>query len=444
MKRTGYVLLVVVSCSGWLVTGCRRPADDAEPGDPVVQPVPVRAAQATITTLRPSIGLIGTIVPIPERTREVSTQVAGQIERVAVTEGQSVQAGDVLIQVDARPVEARLAGARAAEQRAGATLAKLEHGPRPDEVEAARQTARQLAAVTDSLGAKLDALRPLHEKGDVSGVEFGEAQARFDAAEAESRAAEARLRLLEIGTRPEEIAEARAESAATQADVAAAELAVEFCTIRSSIGGVVVELSVRAGAYVAPADVLATVVDTSELFVQARLPSAQFSEVKRGAQADVWIMPDVNTALRGSVARLGSQANPDTGDVDILVSINNESGAWVPGLACRLRVWLPELSDALVIPVAAVADRDGTPVVTVIREDKAYEQPVRLGVNAGNLVQVLEGLKDGDWIATEGGYGLPEGCPVRVTSEESEAGLAAGRAAGERAAAARSDDSGDR
>jgi multidrug efflux pump subunit AcrA (membrane-fusion protein) len=420
MKRTGYVLLAVVFSSSWLVTGCRRPADEAEPDDPAVQPVPVRAAQARVTTLRPSIDLIGAIVPIPERTSEVSTQVAGQIERVAVIEGQSVQAGDVLIQVDPRPGEARLAGARATEQRAGATLAKLEHGPRPEEVEAARQTARQLAAVTQSLGAKLDALRSLHEKGDVSDVEFGQAQARFDAAEAESLAAEARLRLLEIGTRPEEIAEARAELAAAQADVAAAELEVEFCTIRSSIRGVVVQLSVRAGASVAPADVLATVVDTSELFVQARLPSAHFSEVKRGAHADVWIEPDVTTAMPGSVARLGSQANPDTGDVDILVSIHNDSGTWVPGLACRLRVWLPELGDALAIPVAAVADRDGTPVVTVIREGRAYEQPVRLGVNAGDLVQVIEGLNEGDWIATEGGYGLPEGCPVRVIPEESQ------------------------
>ncbi|HUU98077.1 MAG TPA: efflux RND transporter periplasmic adaptor subunit [Phycisphaerae bacterium] len=399
---------------------------EAEADDAPSQPVPVRAARATVTTLRPSSDLIGTVVLIPERTSVIAAQAEGRIAPISVVEGQSVEAGDVLIEVDLRPAEARLAGVRAAEQRAQATLAKLEHGPRTEEVEAARQDTLQLAAAARALEAKLDAMRALHEKGDLSDVEFGQAQARFDDAEAESRAAEARLRLLEAGPRAEEIAEARAELAVAEADVAAQELEVEFCTIRSPIDGVVIQLAARAGAYVTQSDVLAIVADTSELFVQARIPSTHFSQVKPGAPADVWTAPRADTALHGTVARLGPRANPDTGDVDVFVSIKNDGGQLVPELACRVRVWLPELGDVLAIPVAAVADRDGTPVVTVIRDGKAFEQPVTLGISTKDQIQAVGGLEAGDWVAIEGGYGLPEGCPVRFISEAAEGTTAPG------------------
>jgi multidrug efflux pump subunit AcrA (membrane-fusion protein) len=59
-------------------------------------------------------------------------------------------------------------------------------------------------------------------------------------------------------------------------------------------------------------------------------------------------------------------------------------------------------------------------VVTVIRDGRAYEQPVTLGVSTEEHVQVLGGLDAGDWVAIEGGYGLPEGCTVRLTPEAAD------------------------
>lgn len=69
------------------------------------------------------------------------------------------------------------------------------------------------------------------------------------------------------------------------------------------------------------------------------------------------------------------------------------------------------------LPVAAIADRDGTPVVTVIRDNKAHETEVALGVQTRERVQVTKGLSPGDLVAVQGGYGLPEGCPCSVMVE---------------------------
>lgn len=61
-------------------------------------------------------------------------------------------------------------------------------------------------------------------------------------------------------------------------------------------------------------------------------------------------------------------------------------------------------------------------MITVIREGKTYERPVALGVCTKSRVQVVAGLEAGDIVATEGGYGLPQGCPVRIVSDAPESG----------------------
>lgn len=409
-------LILVVLGYSMLLPGCHRSdgADADQTPETAADPVSVDVVDATVTTLRPSIDLVGTIVSLPERSYDIAARIEGLITRVAVVEGQSVHTGDTLVTLDERILQARLETARAAVQKAQATLTKLEHGPRPQEIEAAHQKSLQLDAVARSLQSKVDAMRVLHDKGDVSDVRFGQAQAERDAAVAEAGAADAQWRLLKAGTRPEQISEARADLAAARATLMAADLAVRFCTITSPIDGVVMQLSARAGAFVTPADVLATVVDTSEMFARVRIPTTYLTQVSPVQRADVRPVSDPDRVLDGVIARLGPRAGAGSGDVDAFIAITATDTPLPPGLACRVRIWLPQLPDALVVPVQAVADLNGTPVVTVIRDMKAYEQPIRIGVTTPQRVQVVEGLSAGDTVATRGGYGLPDGCPVRV------------------------------
>ena len=87
-------------------------------------------------------------------------------------------------------------------------------------------------------------------------------------------------------------------------------------------------------------------------------------------------------------------------------------------IAIRLRfltfVALPAVTDALAVPLAAVGDHSGTPVVTVIRNGEAFEVKVETGVETRELIEILKGLSLGDTVATVGGYGLPDACPVQI------------------------------
>lgn len=399
------------------LAGCRhQPADQARE-DPVVTPVAVRAAVAKVAPLQPSVDLVGELAAVPERVVVLTTQVAGQVQSVAVVESQAVRKGDEILRLDARSAEAQRVKARASVEEARAVLARLKQGPRPEEIEAARQDARKARTMADAMRRKIEAMAALHEKNELADVQFERFKSDMQAAEADAAAADARLRLLEAGTRPEEIAEAEAKLAAAEADLAASELALRFHRLTSPIDGVVTELTARQGMYVEPLTRLGEVADLSTLFARFQIPAAHLADVRVGAAVDVRAIALPNRVFRGAVARLGEQADPQTGNLEAFASVANEHGELRPGLACQVRLWLATIPNALVIPLAAVADRDGTPVVTVIRQNKAYEIEVGLGVQTREQVQIVRGLWPGDLVAVQGGYGLPEGCPCSVTVE---------------------------
>ncbi len=418
----------VLSCLMVLLTiaGCAKPnseesAEDKLPADPV----PVQAVKVERTTLKPSIDLVGTLVSIPEKTTSVSPQIAGWIQKVVVVEGNRVHAGDELVHLDSRLLEADQAKATASVEEASAVLERLKHGPRPEEIEVARNDARKAKVAADALRSQVEALKPLRDRNEIPLLELQRAQSSLQAAEADEAAAVARLKLLEAGTRPEEIAEAEARLAAAKADLAAARLNVELCNVTSPIDGIITQLAARKGMYVDGTATLATIVDLSKVFAQIRIPSAYLAKVKPAAAVDVRLTSLPERTFRGKIARISGQADPTTGDVDALAEVANEEGLLRPGLACQGRLWLPEIADALVVPATAIADRSGTPVVSVIRDGRALEIAVKLGVQTKQQTQVIEGLSPGDMVITEGGYDLPGGCPVRVVEGGDKTGAAA-------------------
>jgi multidrug efflux pump subunit AcrA (membrane-fusion protein) len=410
--------LLCAIIAAWAVSGCSRgqhePAGEAPP-----QPVPIHAATAITTTLHPSVNLVGTIVAIPERTSSVSAQIGRVVEKLAVAEGDQVHAGDLLVMLDDRQAQVDLARATALVAEKEAIVDRLKRGPLPQEIEAARQNRDKAQAALKGAEAQLAALKPLEQRSEVAPVVLENARSAVDQAQAALAAAAAQLKLLEIGTRKELIAEGEAQLALARADLETAKLAVSFCRITAPLDGVVTNLVARQGMFVERFSTLATIVDTSEVFAQVRIPSRHFGEVRLGAPAEVSLDSLPGESFAAAVTRLSGQADPATGTVDAFILVKNGNGKLRPGLACEARLSLPEIAGAVVVPTPAVADRDGTAVVTIIRDGKAYETPVKVGRQTQRQTQILEGVAAGDTVAVQGGYGLPEGFPVEIVMDNS-------------------------
>lgn len=397
---------------------------EEEPPTAVETGVAVQAAKVELRTLRPALDLVGTVVAIPERVAVISAQQGGWVEKLAVVEGQEVKAGDLLIKLDSRTDQTNFQRAKAMVAEKTAALARLKSGYLPQELEAARQDRDRAKATVEGLSGELTGLQDLLARHEISAVHYDTKEKALQAAQATLASVDAHVKLLEEGTRTEMIDEANALLDVAKADLAHAQLALDWCQITSPIDGVVVQLRARQGQFYDRAVSLGTVTDLSELFVQLRIPSAEFSNVRIGNEVDITTTSAPGHKFHGTVARIGGEADPLTGNIVVFVAIKNEPLLLRPGFGCQARVWLPEIPDALAAPTSAIADRSGSPVVTVIRDDKAYEVEVRLGVETHEFVQVLQGLSPGDVVATAGGYGLPEACPVRIINDYQLTGIA--------------------
>lgn len=395
-----------------LLMGCGAPSD--EQAD-IEREVPVTAVTVQPQTMRPTLDLIGTLMAVPERTALLTSQVSGQITQVNVVEGQAVTAGEPIALIDSRLIEAELGKAQAALAEALANLSMLEKGPLPEEIEAARQDMRTASASASGRRAKLKALEELRDHNEISEVQYSVARSAMNEADAMVGAASQRLKMLEQGTRTESIAEAQAKVAAAESEVAARMLNVALCSITAPIDGTVAQLPIRQGTYVETPAVLGTIMDLSAVFARVSVPSENLAALREGAVSTVTCEAAGVKNVSGTLARIAKEANVGSGNIDAFIEVPNAEGMLRPGLNCRVRISLPEIPDALAVPMSALADRNGIAVVTVARDGKAYETPVEIGVRTNEMVQITAGISANDVVVTEGGYGLPDGCPLRIS-----------------------------
>ncbi len=385
----------------------------AAAGEHVPTPVPIQAAEVKRVTLRPALELVGNVIAIPERIAMVSPQLGGWVTKLDVHEGQTVKAGQTLVHLDDRTAKTGIQRTSAVVAEKAAALKRLKRGYLPQELEVAKQDRDKAKATADGLRSELKALEDLRKRGEISPVQYDTKVKALESADAALASADAHLKLIEEGTPPELIEEAQAFLDAAQADDEHAKLTLQWCTIASPIDGVVTLLTAHQGQYFAQAVPLATVIDVSNVFVQLRIPSRDFGKVKIGTKVDIQLTSIPDKTFHGAITRISGEADPLTGNVNMFALVGNINGELRPGLACGAHVWLPEIPEALTVPVSAIGDHAGTPVVTLIRDGKTRETVVKLGAETHDSFQVLNGLSEGDIVATSGGYGLPDGCPVK-------------------------------
>ena len=407
--------LLICSFCGW---SAQQGAETTAPEDSTAQaPVEVQVARVETIKLQPMLDLVGTIVALPEATAVISPQLGGWVNQLKVVEGQSVAAGEVLIEFDARSAQIAVERAKAVVAEKQAVVDRLKSGYLPEEIAAAQQDASNAAATLEGLKNELTALKKLLDRNEISSVMYETKSKAVESATATLASAQERAKLLEAGTRPEMIAEAQGLLDAAKADAEQAALALQWCSITSPIDGVVVQLLARQGQFFDKAAPMITITDLSNVFVQLRIPSRDFAQVKVGAPVEVQLGSLPGQTFAGTIDRISGQADPLTGNIFVFARVVNNNQLLRPGLSCQARISLPSIANALVVPVAAVADNSGTSVVTIIRDGKAYETAIEVGVETQAYAQVLKGLIDGEVVATAGGVGLPAGCPVKVVTD---------------------------
>ncbi|MEN1926461.1 efflux RND transporter periplasmic adaptor subunit [Luteimonas qiangzhengi] len=333
------------------------------PGGPAT---PVRVAETERAPLLVQLRALGTVTPLHQVT--VRSRVDGELLRVEFEEGQRVEAGQLLAQIDPAQYRIRLAEAEGQQRQ---NLAELEN------------TRIQLRRFRDL--AKSDYVAAQ----DVSDLE-------------------ARVRQLE----------ARREI--DQAAVDEARLQLDYTRITAPVDGRVGLRQVDAGNLVRSGDAegIVTITQTSPISALFSIPETavpSLIEAMRRSDSlpvEAWDREERRLLATGTLSSVDNRIDTATGTLRLRALF--EDDRLFPNQSVNVRLQLGN-EETLSIPDAAVQfGSQGTYVYVIDAEDTASVRPVVLGATSDGRVEVIEGLADGERVVLEGIDRLRDGAKVEV------------------------------
>ena len=286
----------------------------------------------------------------------IAGQVGGRLVELRAAEGDRVAAGEVVGRLDTRDVELEIARAEAGRATAEAELRLLLTGARPEDV-------RQAEAQTDALQAEIGAIDAelvaaeadrdrfesllaadagSRKQRDDALARVNILQQRAQAVRQQVRAAEQVVARLESGARVEEIEAARTRVASIDAQIAVLRKRIDDATVVSPAGGIVTQVLVEQGEFVAPMMPLLVVTDIDRAWANLFVPEPAVPRLTIGQEAQVFT--DAGGAgLPGTVTFVSPQAeftprNVQTADersllvYRIKVAVDNREGVLKPGM----------------------------------------------------------------------------------------------------------------
>jgi RND family efflux transporter MFP subunit len=349
----------------------------------------VRLATARVVSRPLTYEAVGTVAA--GTTSELAAKGMGNVERIAVREGDRVKKGDLLVALDDRQARAQLAQAEAALLEAEQALTAAS---------SARDAAR---AAADLAATTLTRYEALKREESVSAQEFDEVGARNRQAQAGKDQADAMV--------------AAATSRVNQAKAAAASAQITLADtqIVAPHPGIVTGKLVDRGDLATPGRPLIVLETTRGYRVDVVLPEEYLDRVRLQQTVEVTIPALDLTGLEGTVSTVVPAADPASRSFLIKVSLPPKTGV-KSGMYARVAVPVGD-GDQILIPQAAVVRRGQlTGLYVVDVEGTAHFRLIRLGRPDQDLVEVLSGIGEGDRYVVEPGPTLVDGARVEAAS----------------------------
>lgn len=307
------------------------------------------------------------------------SELMARVDAVFVQEGDKVEAGQLLLQLDPQSYRASLEQARAQSARARTDIQMAT--TRLKNVERQLKRQQQLASKGLIQQELLDNLR-----------------------------SEQLLAQLAQQSAEQQLAQSLA------AEQQAADLLAKT-ELRSPISGVIVAVDVKAGETVIPGSAqmmgsdLMTIADTSALLAELRLDEADVQSVHVGQNVKVFAAAAPDQALSGKVQSISSSAR-QLGQSQALafkvkVLLENAEGALYPGMSCRAELQTAALSQVWSVPVSALqslptgtAAAPSSRQIWLVRDGRAYPQTVEVGLATDTAQQISQGLTGTEQVIT--------------------------------------------
>ncbi|WP_286838562.1 MULTISPECIES: efflux RND transporter periplasmic adaptor subunit [unclassified Acidiphilium] len=379
-KRRGTIIAVVVVLVLVAVVVIRLQGGGTKKKHVASTAIPVEVAKSVVRTVPVYLDALGTVVPY--RTVTVQPMITGPLKKVLFHEGQFVQQGQEIAEIDPAPYQATLdqAKAKLAQDKASLLNAELQ----------ARQYASLVAQNYTS---------------------------KQQAATATATAAEDRALV-------------KQDQAAIETDL----INLGYTKIKAPISGLTGILQVNAGNIVNPnlTNGIVVINTLQPVSVQFSLPQQDLPQITTAMQGGAAVPlvataegdPQTATVLdHGTLSVLDNTVNANTGTLTLKGKFPNPKLALWPGSYVNVRTLVRNISNAVTVPPVAVQQGPSGSFVFLVKPAAAghkdatvVDQPITIGYETEQLVVVAKGLAAGDQVVTEGNSRLKDGAKIKIVA----------------------------
>lgn len=349
-------LVIVLGLGYWLLF--------YKPSVPVIEVKP-RQVQGQVK----GPGTVQSRVPVT-----VSTKITGIVEKLYADQGDRVTKGQLLAELDAQELKARLAAARAARHRAERELGRTQ-------ADAAKAQAN-LTLAQSNYRRDLEVFKP----GYISEAAMDTTRAQLRLAESEQAAAQA------------QVAAQAAQMAQAESEVKASEANLAYTRIFAPMDGLITVRKAEVGDTVSPGAPIFQMVDLDTVWVAAWIDASQIAQLREGQKADIRLRS--GRRYQGRVARLNKEADTVTRELEVNVDFDQNPEPLVIGEEAEVTIFTG-VHKALSAPLGAIVHQNDHTGVMVVDQGRLAFRPVSLGVHDDRRTAVVEGLKDGDLVVAQ-------------------------------------------
>lgn len=412
------ILLSVGMSVSVFATGCGNGAKEEEPG------VSVQAVAAQKAGISRVVRAEAIIFPIAQSA--ITPKINAPVKRFLVTRGQKVQRGQLLAELENRDLSAAAADSRGAYDQAQAAYETSVGATLPEDIQKAELDVQTAKEALDAQQKLYSSREDLFKQGALPRKDLDQSAVALAQARSQYNIAKKHLDSLNAIGKQQALKSAGGQLASAKGKLMGAEAQLGYSEIRSPIDGYVTDRPLYPGEMASASTPLLTVMDLSQIIAKAHIPQGDALLLHKGDKATI-ALAGVDTKIAGTVTLVSPALDPNSTTVEIWVQAANPDLQLRPGMTAQLSIVAQTVPDAVVVPASALLNSSGgdAQVMVIDSQSKAQSRDVKTGIQNGESVQILSGLKPGEQVVSQGAYGLPDKTKVKVekpTAANSEKG----------------------
>ncbi len=346
-------------------------------------------------------------VQAPHRA-DIASQITAAVVAVPVRQGQAVTAGQLLIELQSAEARALERQALLAVTQAQARLRQLREVQAP----VAEQALRQARATLDVARAAAARSENLFQQGFIGSAALDEARKGLELAAAARESARKQWESQQPSGSDYALAEANLAQAEAGLDVARARL--RYTRITAPRAGTLIDRNVEVGDVVQPGKTLLVLSPEGQTQLVVDLDERHLRRLALGQSALASADAFPGQRFAATLAYINPGVNAQTGSVQVKLDVPQPPPNLAQDMTVSVDIEIARRPQALVIGLDAVHEPDGpAPWVLKLQDGRAKQQAVRLGLKAGGLAEVLDGLQAGDTLVS-GADAVHDGQRVRA------------------------------